>query len=101
MRCMRKSCCMTLTGPNRRTEALSATMRNERLRTPLRFTDVELPTIEHDRLGRIWAPQLMTEMASLLALLGWQTRGGWRGQGDVDWYLDSAATRRVRVPATR
>ena len=95
---MREACCMTLTDPDPRTEALHATMRHERLRTPLRFTDVNLPTIEHERLGRIWAPQLMTEMASLLALLGWQTRGGWRGHADVDWYLDSAAVRRVREP---
>ena len=89
---------MTVTHADPRTAALHRTMRDQRLRTPLGFTDVNLPTIEHKRLGRIWAPQLMTEMASLLALLGWQTRGGWRGQADVDWYLDSAAVRRVREP---
>lgn len=89
---------MTFSDGDSRTAALHATMRQERLHTPLGFTEVNLPMIEHERLGRLWAPQLMTEMASLLALLGWQTRGGWRGQADLDWHLDSGAVRRVREP---
>jgi hypothetical protein len=95
---MRKAASMTVTEPNARTEHLHSTMRNEQLRTPLRLDHAMLPTVEHERLGRLWAPQTMTEMTAVLALLGWQTRGGWRGQADVDWFLDSAAVRRVREP---
>jgi hypothetical protein len=45
---------MTLTEPNSRTDELHATMRDERLRTPLKVGDATLATIEHERLGRLW-----------------------------------------------
>jgi hypothetical protein len=85
------------TGDDRSAE-LHATMRDESLRTPLRFTDRTLPTIEHPLFGRMWAPQMMVDLTALLALFGWQLRGGWRGQTDIDWHLDSTAVRRIGEP---
>jgi len=83
---------------NERADELHATMRPRPLRTPLRFTDANLPTIEHRIFGRVWAPQNMGELSALLDHFGWASQGGWRGQGDIDWYLDSTAVRRIHVP---
>jgi hypothetical protein len=71
-------------------------MRSERLRTPLGIDDCDLRTIEHPLYGRVWAPQRIVHLSALLALFGWALRGGgWRGQGDIDWHLDSTAVRRI------
>jgi hypothetical protein len=79
-----------------RTGELRATMRSERLRTPLGIDDCDLRTIEHPLYGRVWAPQRIVHLSALLALFGWALRGGgWRGQGDIDWHLDSTAVRRI------
>ena len=83
---------------NERTDELHATMQRQGLRTPLRFTDADVPTIEHRIFGRVWAPQIMGELSALLDHFGWAIQGGWRGQADIDWYLDSTAVRRIRVP---
>jgi FRG domain len=81
-----------------RSAELHETMRSERIRTPLRIEDRTLPTIDHPLFGRVWTPQTMVELGSLLSLFGWQLRGGWRGQADIDWFLDSTAVRRLQQP---
>lgn len=81
-----------------RSAELRETFQTELLRTPLRIDDQGLPTILHPLFGRVWAPQTFQELSALLASYGWLLGGGWRGQADIDWYLDSTAVRRIREP---
>jgi hypothetical protein len=60
---------------------------------------LKMPTIEHPLFDRVWAPQMMVDLTSLLALFGWQLRGGWRGQADIDWHSGRSQTASPRGSA--
>jgi hypothetical protein len=59
---------------------------------------LELDVVKQRHYGEMWAPNTFVEFAATIDRLAWQSAGGWRGQADIDWRLDSSAVRRLREP---
>src|ERR1700735_3624549 len=73
---------------------------NETARVFRNFTrlgDRPISVVEHSRYGWMWAPSDLEEFARVIDHLAWQSPGGWRGQSNLEWPLDSGAARRLRV----
>jgi hypothetical protein len=62
-----------------------------------RVGDRPIDVVEHSVYGRVWAPADLEEFSRVVDHLAWQSPGGWRGQADLDWMLDSGAARRLRL----
>lgn len=76
---------------------------NEAARVFRNFTrlgDRPILVVEHSRYGWMWGPSDLEEFARVIDHLAWQSPGGWRGQSNLEWPLDSGAARRLSL-ATR
>jgi hypothetical protein len=60
-----------------------------------RLGDRPIAVLEHSLYRRVWAPSDLEEFARVVDHLAWQSPGGWRGQADIEWPLDSGAARRL------
>jgi hypothetical protein len=73
-------------------------VRSDRFSGYPRVGERVLEVVRHSHFGEMWAPKTFVDFAAVIDYLGWETPGGWRGQADVDWLLDSGAVRRLREP---
>ena len=62
-----------------------------------RLGDRPIAVVEHSWYGRMWAPTDLEEFSRVIDHLAWQSPGGWRGQANLEWKLDSGAARRLRL----
>jgi hypothetical protein len=64
------------------------------------FSDADLPVVDSELFGRLWAPRTLSEFTALAeGELAAQPLGGWRGQARANWALHSAAVRRLESQA--
>lgn len=56
----------------------------------------EIPEVENELYGKLLAPKDPAQMLTLLGVLASLQIGAWRGQGNLDWTIDSALARRYR-----
>lgn len=60
---------------------------------------IEVPKVHSDLWGGIWAPETLPELMHVLAesVGRAEEMGGWRGQPNIDWRIDSSGLRRVHT----
>lgn len=89
------ACCQVTSGPCS-SETITAAGVETFAPAGTSDADLELDTVDSSLFGRLWAPGSLAEYTALIQHLAADQVGGWRGQANAAWTLDSSAVRRLR-----